>query len=122
MIESLLDLFISTANAAGETAAQAQPKGLFDGPMGLILMVGFVVVFFFITIRPQQKKAKETKSMLESLGKGDEISTVGGIIGKITAIDENYVTVEIAQDIKVKFQKQAIGGVLPKGTIKSIQE
>lgn len=117
MSDFLVSFFISNAYAA-----DAPPKsgGLFGDPIMLIGMIAIMGIFYFISIRPQQKKAKEAKAMLASLGKGDEISTIGGVVGKITALDDNYVTLEVSKDVEMKFQRQAVGSVLPKGTIKNL--
>jgi len=78
------------------------------------------VVLWFIMIRPQMKRQKETKSMLEALAKGDEVVTAGGILGKVTKVAEQYVTVEIAPNTEITVQKSAVSTVLPKGTLKSL--
>jgi len=83
-------------------------------------MIAIVVVFYFLLIRPQQKRAKETKSMLEALQKGDEIVTAGGVVGKIAKLTDAYATVEIAPNVEVTVQRNAISLVLPKGTIKTL--
>ena len=78
------------------------------------------VVLYFIMIRPQMKRQKEMKVMLEALAAGDEVITVGGILGKVTAVKDQYVTVEIVAGTEVQMQKNAVTSVLPKGTIKSV--
>jgi preprotein translocase subunit YajC len=78
------------------------------------------VVLYFIMIRPQMKRQKEMKAMLEALAAGDEVITVGGILGKVTAVKDQYITVEIVAGTEVQMQKNAVTSVLPKGTIKSI--
>lgn len=78
------------------------------------------VLFFFMIIRPQMKQAKEHRNMVAALQKGDEIVTSGGIVGKITKVTDNFVTVEIADNTEIAVQKHAIQTLLPKGTIKSI--
>ncbi len=110
-----MDFFISNAYAAD---APAQSSG-FD-PVLIVGMIAIMAVFYFMSIRPQQKKAKEQKNMLGSLSKGDEISTIGGIVGKITETSDNYITLEVAKEVEVKFLRQAVANVLPKGTIKNI--
>ena len=77
-------------------------------------------IFYFLLIRPQQKKAKEHKNMVEALNKGDEIITNGGLVGKITEVDESFLTCKVADNVEVKVQRHAIMSVLPKGTIKSL--
>lgn len=108
-------MFISTAYAQ---AAGATSQG-FD-LMGLLPMAVILVVFYFMLVRPQQKRAKEAKAMLEALQKGDEVVAGAGIIGRITKLNENYVTLEIADKVEINLQRQAVQVVLPKGTIKSI--
>jgi preprotein translocase subunit YajC len=83
-------------------------------------MIGMFAVLYFIMIRPQMKRQKELKGMLEALAKGDEVSTASGLMGKITEINGQYVTIELASNLTVKMQKSAIAAVLPKETLKSI--
>ncbi|HVK93712.1 MAG TPA: preprotein translocase subunit YajC [Noviherbaspirillum sp.] len=78
------------------------------------------IVLYFLMIRPQMKRQKEQKSMMEALSKGDEVVTAGGILGKITKVTEAYITLEIANGTEVIVQKAAISTLLPKGTIKSL--
>jgi preprotein translocase subunit YajC len=111
---SLLDLLIPSAHAQAAAGA-AQPS-----PYSSLVMLGvFVVVFFFLIIRPQMKRAKEQREMLSKLAKGDEVVTTGGIAGRIVELGESFVGVEIAENTVVKLQKGAIGAVLPKGTLKA---
>lgn len=88
--------------------------------MGLLPLILMFVVLWFLMIRPQMKRAKEHKALLEGLQKNDEVLTQGGIVGKVVSISDAYVTVEVATNTQIIVQKQAIGAVLPKGTIKSI--
>ena len=81
--------------------------------MGLLM-----VVFYFFMIRPQQKKAKEHQSMLTKLSAGDEIVTAGGILGRVTEVSDHFVTVEIAEGVRIKIQKFQITSLMPKGTLK----
>ncbi|MCK6390934.1 MAG: preprotein translocase subunit YajC [Azonexus sp.] len=106
---------ISLAHA--QTAGAADPTG---GFMQILPMILMFVVLWFLMIRPQMKKAKEHKALIEALAKGDEVVTGGGLVGKITKVGENYVTLEIAEGTEVTVQKPAIGIVLPKGTLKSL--
>ncbi len=100
--------------------AWAQSEGLFGGGLiGLLPMVLIFVIFYLLLIRPQQKRAKQHKQMVAELAKGDEIVTNGGALGKITAVDDNFVTVEIAESVKIKVQRSAVAQLMPKGTIKS---
>ncbi|MCL2635331.1 MAG: preprotein translocase subunit YajC [Betaproteobacteria bacterium] len=106
---------ISLAHA--QTAGAADPTGGFMQMLPMILMF---VVLWFLLIRPQMKKAKEHKTLIEALQKGDEVVTGGGLVGRITKVGEAYVTLEIAAGTEVTVQKPAIGMVLPKGTLKSL--
>ncbi|HQW37423.1 MAG TPA: preprotein translocase subunit YajC [Usitatibacteraceae bacterium] len=96
-------------------AAGAPAQG--DTLMGLLPIILMFVILYFLMIRPQMKKAKEHKSMLDALQKGDEVVAVG-IVGKITKIDDNYVGLEVADNVVIQVQKQAVNQLLPKGTIK----
>ncbi|UCH52419.1 MAG: preprotein translocase subunit YajC, partial [Pseudomonadota bacterium] len=77
------------------------------------------VAFYFLLIRPQQKRAKEHKAMVAALGRGDEVVAAGGMLGRVTDLSENFVTLEVAENVQVKVQRQAVQTVLPKGTLKS---
>ena len=98
-------------------AQSASPAGGGDTLMGLLPIILMFVVMYFIMIRPQMRKAKEHKTMLEALQKGDEVIAVG-ILGKIDKITDNYVSVEIAPNVTIQVQKQAVTTLLPKGTVK----
>ena len=108
-----MNFFISDALAAA-------PEGQPDAITSLLPLVFIFVVFYFLLIRPQSKKAKEHKQMVESLAKGDEIVTNGGLLGKLTKVGDNFVDVELAEGITVKLQRHAIANVMPKGTIKGL--
>jgi preprotein translocase subunit YajC len=110
-----MDFFISPAFAEG-AAAEAAAPGLMDFAFPIILLV----LFYFMLIRPQSKRAKEHRAMQDALAKGDEVVTDGGIMGKIIDISENAVTVEIAENIQVKVRRESIGSVMPKGTLKKL--
>jgi preprotein translocase subunit YajC len=84
----------------------------------LLMMVLFIVIFYFLLIRPQQKKAKEHQAMLSALSVGDEVVTAGGILGKVAAIGEGVVTLEVAQGVQIKVQKFQVSSLVPKGTLK----
>jgi preprotein translocase subunit YajC len=105
-------MLISPAYAADP----AQPDPL----VSFLPLIVIFVVFYFLIIRPQMKRAKETKKMQEALQKGDEVITTSGQLGKVTKISEQYVTVEIADGVESTFQRAAIQAVLPKGTIKGL--
>ena len=111
---NLLDLLIPAAYAQ---AAAPAPQG---GGLGMMLMpLILIAVMYFLMIRPQMKRAKEHRSMLEALNRGDEVITNGGIAGTVAEIGENFITVEIASNVQVRLQKGAIASVLPKGTLKA---
>lgn len=100
--------------------AHAQAARQPDMFTGLVLpMIFLAVIFYLLIIRPQSKRNKEHRSMLEALSKGDEVATSGGLLGKVTRIGENFVEIEVADNIKVRVQKQAISTLMPKGTMKS---
>jgi preprotein translocase subunit YajC len=109
-----MDFLISSAYAqAAAPAAAPNPLMSF---LPLVILFG---IFYFMLIRPQMKRAKEQKSMISALAKGDEVLTNGGILGRIEDLAEQFVTLEIAPNVVVKLQKQAISAVLPKGTLKA---
>ena len=110
-------MFISSAFAQTAPAAAAE-GGLMGSLTGMLPLVLMFVVLYFIMIRPQMKKQKEHKAMIDALGKGDEVVTGGGLLGRITKVDEQYVSVEIAGNVVVQLQRSAVVQVLPKGTIK----
>ncbi|AJW44302.1 MULTISPECIES: preprotein translocase subunit YajC [Ralstonia] len=105
------DAYAQTAPAAGGAAG---------GLMSFLPIILMFVVLWFIMIRPQMKRQKETKAMLEALAKGDEVVTAGGILGKVTKVAEQFVTVEIAANTEITVQKSAVTAVLPKGTLKAL--
>jgi preprotein translocase subunit YajC len=94
--------------------------GADSGLSSIIMMVGMFAVLYFIMIRPQMKRQKELKTMLESLAKGDEVATASGLMGKITDLKDQYVTIELSPNLTVKMQRSAIAAILPKDTLKSI--
>ena len=100
--------------------AHAQAAGAAAGSQlaPLLMMVLFIVIFYFLLIRPQQKKAKEHQSMLTKLAAGDEIVTAGGILGRVTEVSDHFVTVEIADGVRIKIQKFQVTSLMPKGTLK----
>lgn len=105
------------SNAYAQTAAAAGPM---DSVMQFLPIILMFVVLYFLMIRPQMKKAKDHKSLIEALGKGDEIITSGGIAGRITKVSDDFVTVAIAENVEIQIQKPAIAVVLPKGTLKTL--
>lgn len=99
--------------------AQAAPAGAMD-IMSFLPIILMFAVLYFLMIRPQQKKAKEHKALLEALSKGDEVVTQTGMAGRITRVGEEFVTVEIAENVEIKMQKGAVSAVLVKGTLKNL--
>jgi preprotein translocase subunit YajC len=110
---SLLDLIISPAAAQAAPAQQGSPVSL------LVMMVLFFAVFYFMAIRPQMKRAKEHRALLAGLSKGDEVIAAGGVAGRVEDLGEHFVSIEIANGVVIKVQKNAISAVLPKGSLKS---
>ena len=98
--------------------AQAAPAGQSDPLLSFLPLIFIFVVFYFLLIRPQSKKAKEHRQMVEALAKGDEVVTNGGLLGRITTVGDSFVEVEVADGMRVKVQRQAIASLMPKGTIK----
>ena len=101
--------------------AQAAPAGGDAGFMGLLPIVLMFVLLYFLMIRPQMKRAKETKAMIEALQKGDEVVTAGGVVGRISEMAEAYLTLEIAPGTEITVQRAAVQMLLPKGTMKSLK-
>lgn len=110
-------MLISNAWAQAAPAAGADPTG---GLMSMLPIILMFVVLWFLMIRPQMKKAKEHKAMVEAMQKGDEVLTNGGIAGRITKVGENYISLEIAENIEIAVQKGAVTSILPKGTLKTL--
>jgi len=111
-----IPLFISSAFAQSAPAAGGGDMLSSLGSM-LPLLLMFVVLYF-VMIRPQMKRQKEARAMIEALAKGDEVATSGGVLGKITQLGEQYLTIEIAKGVEVQIQRTAVVQVLPKGAIK----
>jgi preprotein translocase subunit YajC len=109
-----MDWLISTASAQAQSAA-AQPNAMLQ----FLPLILIFVVFYFLLIRPQTKRAKEHKEMVAALEVGSEVAINGGIIGKVTAVTEQFVTLEIADGVNVKVQRHTVAQILPKGTLKS---
>jgi preprotein translocase subunit YajC len=106
-------VFISSAFA--QTAAGGDLQSNLMGMLPLVLMF---VVLYFVMIRPQMKKAKEHKAMIDALAKGDEVATAGGLLGKVTKLSDGFVSLEVAAGVEVQLQRSAIVQVLPKGSVK----
>lgn len=110
-----MNFFIQDALA--QTAAGAPTNGAM-GLMNLLFPIVLIAAFYFLLIRPQTKRAKEHKQMVDGLKKGDEVVTGGGVLGRITEVGDNFVQVEIADGVNIRVQKQAVGSLMPKGTYK----
>ena len=108
-------MFISSAFAQTAPAAGGDMQSSLMSMLPLVLMF---VVLYFVMIRPQMKKQKEHRTMVEALAKGDEVVTAGGLLGKVSKLDDNFISVEIANGVEVKLQRSAVAQVLPKGSIK----
>lgn len=105
-----MDFLISTAHAQA-AAPQADPFGF------LLPMVIIFAAFYFLLIRPQQKKQKAHAELVKALSSGDEVLTIGGILGTVTSVSEHYASIRIADDVEIKIQKSSVSAVVPKGTI-----
>ena len=101
--------------------AQGAGAGQGGGIESMLVIVLMFVVLYFLMIRPQMKRTKEHKAMIEALQKGDEVVTAGGMLGRISKLNENYVTLEIANGVEIQVQRPAVQLLLPKGTLKNIQ-
>ncbi len=111
-----MSFFISDALAVAPQGV-GQPQG---GLSMLVMPLLFLVIFYFLLWRPQSKRAKEQRDMIDSIKTGDEIVTTGGILGRVQSIKDKFISVVIAEGIEIKLQRNAVSTVLPKGTIKSV--
>ena len=111
-------MFISTAYAQTAPAAAAPGGDLQSSLMGMLPLVLMFGVLYFVMIRPQMKRQKELRAMLDALAKGDEVATAGGVIGRITKLGDSVLSLEIANGVEVQVQRSAVVQVLPKGTYK----
>ncbi len=110
-----MSLFIPEALAQTQAAPQA------GGDMfSIAMLVGLVVLMYFMMIRPQRKRQKEHDALIGALSKGDEVVLASGMLGKIVEVDDAYMTIDTGEGVKLRFQKSAVHAVLPKGTIKSL--
>lgn len=118
MLEQMLNFFVS--NAYAETGAA--PVAGQGGGMSLIIMFAVFIFFMYFAIwRPQSKRAKDQRELLSSIAKGDEVVTTGGLLGRVTKVTDQYVSLSIANNVDVTLQKNSVASVLPKGTLKSIE-
>ncbi|HGF6561560.1 TPA: preprotein translocase subunit YajC [Providencia alcalifaciens] len=110
-----MSFFISEAAASAGAPAQGSPYSL------IIMLVVFALIFYFMILRPQQKRAKDHRKLMESIAKGDEILTTGGLIGRVTKVSETgYVVLELSENTEVTIKRDFVAAVLPKGTMKAI--
>lgn len=109
-----MDFLISDA-----FAQQAQPPVQGSPWEAWLFPILLFVVFYFLLIRPQQKRAKEHRKMVEALAKGDEVVTNGGLLGRITKVDDHFISLELADGLEVRVQRQAVASLMPKGTMKA---
>jgi preprotein translocase subunit YajC len=116
VLNDFLQFFVS--NAYADTAAAPAPQG---GGLSLMMMTGIFILFmYFVMWRPQSKRAKEHRNLINSLAKGDEVVTAGGILGKVVKVSDTYLVLSLADNVEITMQKSSISNVLPKGTLKSI--
>jgi preprotein translocase subunit YajC len=120
IFDSIVNFFVSSAHAEAAIAAPAaaQPGG---GIPVMVMLAVFVAFMFFAVWRPQSKRAKEQRNLLNSLAKGDEVMTAGGILGRISKVSDNYIVLAVSETTEMTFQKSSVVSALPKGTLKSIQ-
>ncbi len=109
-MDSVLDFFISPAFA--QAASEQSPLGFF------LPLIAIFAIFYFLIIRPQNKKQKEHRDMVAALAAGDEIVTAGGVLGKVTEVGEQFLDVEVADNVRIKVQRHTVAAVMPKGTVK----
>jgi preprotein translocase subunit YajC len=110
-----MSFFIS--NALAESAMTTSLPAQGAGFSQILILLGFVVIFYLLLWRPQAKRAKEHRQLMANLAVGDEVSTTGGIIGKVTALREDVITLKVAENVEIKMQKAAVASVLPKATL-----
>ncbi len=117
MMSQLLNFFVSNAYADTASAPAAQ-----NGGISMIVMFAIFFLFAYFAIwRPQSKRAKEQQNLLNSIAKGDEVITIAGLLGRITKISNQYITLAVGNDVEIVMQKSSVATVLPKGTLKSIE-
>ncbi|CNH14353.1 preprotein translocase subunit YajC [Yersinia pekkanenii] len=110
-----MSLFISDAVASAGASSQSSPYSL------VIMLVVFGLIFYFMILRPQQKRAKEHKKLMDSIGKGDEVLTTGGLLGRVTKVAETgYIVIALNDTTEVMIKRDFVAAVLPKGTMKAL--
>lgn len=107
---------ITLVSAVGATPAAGQASAW----QPIIMLVIFGLIFYFMLIRPQQKRAKEHKALVEALQKGDEVVTMGGVLGRVVKVKDHYVVIELTDNVEITVQKHAVSATLPKGTLDDI--
>ncbi len=112
-----MNLFETTAYAAGSAGASGD-----TGMINLLFLGGFVLIFYFLLWRPQSKRRKEHQALMTNLSKGDEVVTSGGVVGQINKVEDDFIKLQVAKNIELRIQKSAVGGTLPKGTLKALDE
>lgn len=117
MLRMLSAIFMFGLSSFAYAAEQSQGPGMIGN---VVMIAGFLLIFYFMLIRPQTKRAKEHQSLIASIAKEDEVITAGGILGKVIKVSEQFVIISISEGTEIVVQKQAISGVLPKGTLKAI--
>ena len=115
-----MSFLMSNVYAAAATIPSSSPAGQADSAFSLAMIVGIFVLIYLMLIRPQNKRAKEHRDLITQLKKGDEIITSGGVVGKVTHLDEQFIKLSISDGIEVHIQRTAVSSVLPKGTIKAL--
>ena len=125
MLNKLMNLKTLFIAAAALAPAFASAEGAAPQPMGmsgqLIFLGGFLLIFYFLLWRPQSKRQKEHKALMSELAKGDEVVTAGGLVGKVVKVNEEFLLIEVADNVQLPVQKHAVTAALPKGTIKGIK-
>jgi len=111
-----MSFLIAEAHAQAAAAQPSPASSLFQ----IVFLAALFVVFYFLAIRPQRKRQKEHTQMVANLAKGDEVVTSSGILGKVIKVEEDFVVLQVADNVELKFQKVSVHAVLPKGTLKSI--
>lgn len=115
-----MGLFISNAMAAAATVSDISQTKQTDSTLSLLMIAAILVFFYFMLIRPQNKRTQEHRDLVNQLKKGDEVVTSGGLIGKVVSLDEQLIKLSLADGLDVHLQRNAVSSVLPKGTMKSL--
>ncbi|HET7371235.1 MAG TPA: preprotein translocase subunit YajC [Gammaproteobacteria bacterium] len=110
---------VAAVGAAAAGGAGAPQAGAAGGLMNIGLLVLIFVAFYFLLLRPQSKRQKEHRKMVEALAKGDEVVTGGGMLGRVTQVGEQFLTVEVADGVELKVQRNSVSALMPKGTMKN---